>query len=113
MFLRFARRLLRAIPERKLLLIVDGHPAHKAARTARWVQQHGERIELYDLPGYCPELNPDELLNHDTRQAMRQQRPLDQHPMMGNVRAHLRRRQKQPQVVQRFFQQQHVRYAAA
>ena len=33
--------------------------------------------------------------------------------MMANTRAHLRRRQKQPDIVRNFFQENHVRYAAA
>jgi hypothetical protein len=33
--------------------------------------------------------------------------------MVANVRRHLRRRQKQPQTVQRFFNEEHGRYAAA
>lgn len=71
------------------------------------------RVELVYRPGYSPELTPDELLDQDTKQAMRPCRPSDQREMMGRVRSHLRSRQKQPQVVRRFFQEQHVRYAAA
>ena len=58
-------------------------------------------------------MNPDECLNRDTKQAMRKQRPRDQREMMGNVRSHLYRRKKQPEVVKRFFDEEHVRYAAS
>ena len=113
-FVTFLGRLLRAVPGRKLVLIVDSHPAHKSARVRRWLAGPAAgRIELVYLPGYSPELNPDELLNQDTKQAMRQCRPADQREMMGRVRGHLHRRQKQPQVVKRFFEERHVRYAAA
>jgi len=61
------------------------------------------------MPGYSPDLNPDELLNQDTKQAMRQKRPRDQSQMMTNARAHLRRRQNQPQIVRNFFEEEHVR----
>jgi len=44
---------------------------------------------------------------------MRRQRPRDQSQMMANARAHLRRRQKQPEVVRNFFEEEHVQYAAA
>ena len=63
------------------------------------------------MPGYSPELNPDELLNKDTKQAMR--RPRDQSQMIANARSHLRRRQKQPGVVRNFFEEEHVQYAVA
>ena len=92
------------------------HPAHKAAKVARWIEAKRERktmLELCFMPGYSPELNPDELLNQDTKQAMRRQRPRDQSHMMANARAHLRRRQNQPGVVRNFFEEEHVRYAAA
>jgi len=65
------------------------------------------------MPGYSPELNPDELLNQDTKQAMQRQRPRDQSQMIANARSHLRRRQKQPGIVRNFFKEEHVLYAAA
>jgi transposase len=112
-FIRFLARLLRASPGRKLFLIVDGHPAHRAALVKAWVAGHVRRVELFYLPGYSPELNPDELLNQDAKQAMRETRPFDQVQMMDQLRGHLRSRQHQPAVIKRFFDEQHVRYAAA
>jgi transposase len=115
-FTAFLARLLRAVPGgRKLVLIVDSHPAHKSARVRRWLASPAAagRVELVYLPGYSPELNPDELLNQDTKQAMRKCRPADQREMMDNVRGHLRSRQNRPDVVRRFFHEEHVRYAAA
>jgi tRNA U34 5-methylaminomethyl-2-thiouridine-forming methyltransferase MnmC len=82
---------------------------------ARWIEAKRERktmLELCFMPGYSPELNPDELLNQDTKQAMRRQRPRDQSQMIANTRSHLRRRQKQPGVVRNFFEEEHVQYAA-
>jgi transposase len=116
-FIEFLGRLLRAGGEgRKLFLIVDSHPAHKAAKVARWLEEEpverSGRLELFFLPGYSPELNPDECLNQDTKQAMRKNRPRDQQEMMSKVRSHLHRRKKQPQVVKRFFEEKHVHYAA-
>jgi transposase len=117
LFVEFLARLLRVSEGRKLFLIIDSHPAHKAAKVTRWLDEkpaeRSGRLQLFFLPGYSPELNPDECLNQDTKQAMKKNRPRHQREMIGNVRSHLRRRQKQPQVVKRFFQEQHVRYAAA
>jgi transposase len=116
-FIAFLGRLLRAGDDRKLFLIIDSHPAHKAGKVRRWLDEkpleRSGRLELFFLPGYSPELNPDECLNQDTKQAMRKTRPRHQSELIGNVRSHLRRRQKQPQVVKRFFHEHHVRYAAA
>src|SRR5215213_7437676 len=66
-FIEFLRRLLRDCAGRKVHLIVDGHPVHRAKLVSAWVGRHAERIELHFLPGYSPELNPVELLNHDVK----------------------------------------------
>jgi hypothetical protein len=42
-------------------LIVDGHPVHRSKAVRDWVDQNRERISLYQIPGYSPDLNPDEL----------------------------------------------------
>ena len=100
-----------------MFLIIDSHPAHKAAKVRRWLDEkptdRAGRLERFFLPGYSPHLNPDEFLNQDTKQAMKKNRPHDQREMIGQVRSHLQRRQKQPAIVQRFFHEEHVRYAAA
>ena len=62
LFLRFLRRLLRQLKGRKLFLIVDGHPSHRAKLVKAFVEQHCDRLALYYLPPYSPELNPDEML---------------------------------------------------
>ena len=70
-FLDFLRRLLGDNGGGKVHLIVDGHPVHRAKLVSAWVGRHTERIELHFLPGYSPELNPVELLNHDVRPMLR------------------------------------------
>jgi transposase len=46
---------------RKIFLIVDGHPMHKAKLVRRFAEENSASIELFILPPYAPELNPDEL----------------------------------------------------
>jgi transposase len=114
-FIRFARRLLRQsyLGGRKCFLIVDGHPVHKSDLVKRWVARRPERIELFLLPGYSPELNPDELLNQDVKSnALGRQRPADQKQMMHLTRTYLRSTQRRPEVVCSYFHEEHVRYAA-
>ncbi|MGH8790473.1 MAG: IS630 family transposase, partial [Cupriavidus necator] len=65
------------------------------------------------LPGYCPELNPDELLNQDVKtNALGKSRPSNKGEMIKAVRSHLHRRRKQPNVIRNLFKEQHVQYAA-
>lgn len=111
-FVDFMRRLLKQAPG-KLYLIVDGHPVHKSRVAKAFVVRNADRLRLILLPGYCPELNPDELLNQDVKtNALGKSRPQDKSEMVTTVRSHLYRRQKQPHVVRNLFREKHVRYAA-
>lgn len=110
--LEFLRRLLRQ-RRRKVFLIVDGHPVHRSGKVARWVAAQEGRLRLHFLPGYSPELNPDEYLNQDVKSnALSRRRPHDQVEMVGGVRAYLRSTQRLPHIVRNYFQAEHVRYAA-
>jgi transposase len=88
-FLRFLRRLVRHA-RRKVFLIVDEHPVHVAEEVERWVKRHRRHIRLFFLPGYSPELNPDELLNQDVKtNAVGRKRPRHKGELMANVRRYL------------------------
>jgi len=111
-FMVFLRRLLRQA-RRKVFLIVDEHPVHVAAAVEGWVERHHPRLRLFFLPGYSPDLNPDEYLNNDVKtNAVGRKRPRDLGEMMGNVRRFLWSTQRRPQKVRRYFHQPIVRYAA-
>jgi transposase len=111
-FLKFLRRLLRQ-NRRRAFLIIDRHPVHVARAVLRWFKNHRQELRVYFLPGYSPELNPDEYLNPDVKtNAVGRTRPLDRKEMIGNVRAYLRSTQTRPLLVKRYFQQEHVRYAS-
>ena len=113
-FIDFLGRLLRDCGGRKVHLIVDGHPVHHAKLVSAWVGRHAERIELHFLPGYSPELNPVELLNHDVKaNAAGRRRPRSAGELREELHGYLRRRQRQPAVLVRFFEHPTTRYAAA
>jgi len=110
-FIDFMRRLVRSVG-RKVYLIVDGHPVHKSAETARWLARHGEQIRMILLPAYSPDLNPDEFLNHDVKQnAVGRRRARSREDMMADVRGYLRSTQKQPEIVKSYFRAPSVQYA--
>jgi hypothetical protein len=111
-FIEFSRRLLKQAT-RKIYLIVDGHPVHRSVAVKQFVAENAERLRLIRLPGYCPELNPDELLNQDVKtNALGKSRPTNKAQMIQTVRRHLHRRQKEPHVIRNLFKEKHVRYAA-
>jgi hypothetical protein len=98
---------------RKVFLVVDEHPVHMAGAVQRWVARHRPRLRLFFLPGYSPDLNPDELLNQDvTTNAVERQRPRDKIELIGNVRRYLWSTQRRPAKVRRDFRHPNVRYAA-
>lgn len=113
-FLDFLKRLVKDNRGRKIMLILDGHPAHRARLVRDWVAANAELIELHFLPGYSPELNPAECLNQDVKtNALGKQRPRDVNQLKNGVRRFLRSRQRRPAKVARYFHERHVRYAAA
>lgn len=110
--IRFLTRLTRHAG-RKVFLIVDGHPVHTSARVRTWARAHAGRIEMFLLPAYSPDLNPDEFLNQDVKSnALGRRRPGHRAEMMADVRAYLRSTQRQPAIVKRYFHAESVRYAA-
>jgi transposase len=111
-FVAFLQRLLKQVTG-KIYLIVDGHPVHKSRKATRFFARHSSRLRLIRMPGYCPELNPDELLNQDVKtNGLGTSRPTNRTELMAIVRRHLYRRQKQPQMITNLFREKHVRYAA-
>ena len=111
-FVRFLQRLSKQV-KRRIYLIVDSHPVHRSAVARRWVENRRGEMKLFFLPGYSPELNPDEYLNQDVKSnAVGKRRPTTQAEMLMNVRGYLRSTQRQPGVVVKYFCAKPVRYAA-
>lgn len=76
-FVAFLKRFLRG-RHRPVFLVVDRHPAHRAAVVATFVQSTRGRLELHFLPGYAPELNPDEFVWHHFKETGISKNPLRQ-----------------------------------
>jgi transposase len=111
-FIRFLRRLIKHA-RRPVFLIVDRHPVHRSQAVRRWLKQNRGRIRLFYLPPYCPDLNPDEMLNQDVKtNAVGKRRPHNQAELMRNLRGYLDRRRARPHLVKRYFHEESVRYAA-
>ena len=113
-FLDFLKRLVRDNKGRKIMLVLDGHPAHRARIVRDWAAANPTLIELHFLPGYSPELNPAECLNHDVKtNALGKRRPVNVTQLKAEVRSFLRSCQRRPAKVARYFHERHVAYAAA
>lgn len=109
-FTAFLDRLARQAG-RKVHLIADRHPVHRSKAVREWLGANAERVELHFMPGYSPELNPDELLNADIKRTVHASRPHTADQLAHDARRFLRRRQRQPHRVRGYFHARHVTYA--
>ena len=108
----FMRRLL-STTQRPVFLILDGHPAHKAKSVRTFAEKNKDRLHVFYLPGYSPDLNPDEwvwrsLKVHGTgRQSIAG--PDQLHTLVTKTMRSLQRR---PEVIRSFFKDAGGGYAA-
>jgi len=65
-FIEFMQRLI-VDSTRKLFFIVDNLKVHHGKIVKEWLALHKNEIELFYIPPYSPELNPDEYLNHSLK----------------------------------------------
>jgi transposase len=94
-----------------VLLVLDGHPAHRAKAVARYVQSLRGRLALHFLPGYAPELNPDEFVwNHLKRQGVSKKPLRKDESLRSRVQADLAAIHARPALVRSFFRAPSVGY---
>jgi transposase len=110
--LRFLRRLIHG-RKRPVFLILDNLRVHKARKVAVWVKANASRIQLFFLPPYSPELNPDEYLNGDFKRGVYTGiPPRDAAELRRQALSQLRSIQKSPHRVRAYFEHPAIQYAA-
>jgi transposase len=112
-FIDFCKRLMHDAPG-PVYLIVDGHSAHRAKITTEFVASTGGRLKLFFLPGYSPQLNPDEWVwknvKHDR---IGKTGVTSQDDLKSKAVGALRRLQKLPRLVRGFFADPRLNYITA
>jgi len=112
LFVEFLERLLRSTTG-KVFLIVDRLRAHMTPEVAAWVTRHGERLEVFYLPRYAPELNADEYLNNDLKGRVNAAGlPHNKVEVRSRIQDFMRKLQHLPQHIMSYFQHPSVQYAA-
>lgn len=98
--------------QRKVFLIVDNLRVHRANRVRDWVAERTDTIELFYLPPYAPELNPDEYLNRELKTTIRSG-PIAKTAtaLRETARACMERIAAMPDRVRSYFKHEHVQYA--
>lgn len=113
LFLVFLGRLLRSTTG-KVFLIVDRLRAHMTPAVQAWAAAHQDRIEVFYLPRYAPERNPDEYLNNDLKgQVHATGLPHNKAEVRSHIQEFMRRLLHLPEHVMSYFQHPSVQYAAA
>ena len=109
-FVTLLRRLLRG-RRKPLHLILDGLPAHKTNAVTQYVAELDGKLTLHYLPGYAPDLNPDELVWSYAKRTGNARRPLQKGEKLDErVTSQLAEIGRRPVLVRSFFKHPSVAY---
>ena len=112
-FVEFLERLIKR-RRKPTFVIVDAHPAHKAKVVKKFVAANAQRLELHFLPGYSPQLNPDEQLwLHLKHHTVGKRGFYVVGQLRQMIREHLERMGRVPSLIRAFFEERHCQYAKA
>jgi transposase len=76
------------------------------------IKRNKDKIEIFFLPAYSPELNPDELLNQDVKtNALKYKTVRTKDHLKSYLKSYLFQLQKTPQKIRNFFKKEFARYA--
>lgn len=96
-----------------MFLILDNLRVHHSKIVKAWVAERKDQIELFYLPSYSPQLNPEERLNADLKQAMGKHVPVRTKAKLRDATsAHMTMLEQNPERVMSYFQDRRVKYAA-
>jgi transposase len=108
----FMRRLIRDAG-RKVFLILDNLKVHHSELVRKWLEKHKAKIEVFYLPSYSPELNPDEYLNNSLKGRVHSGvRAQNAQQLESKARMHMCHLQNNRSKVKKFFKHPCAAYAA-
>ena len=111
-FISFLKRLIHNWSH-TVFLIIDGHPVHRSAAVSKFVASTEGRLQLFPLPPYAPDVNPDEQVwNHLKNHGVGKQSIAGPDHLKQMIISRLRRIQKLPSLVCSFFALPDTAYAA-
>jgi len=94
-------------------IYLDNLKVHHSYVVRNWLEEHKDQIEVFSLPSYSSELNPDEYLNCDLKVGVHSGTPARTKSELKNKAiSHLRKLQKLPKRVMKYFKHPKVSYAA-
>lgn len=110
--IKFMSRLIKDA-DRKVFLILDNLRVHHSKDVKSWLEEKRELIEVFYLPAYSPELNPDEYLNWDLKGHIRSGLlARSEKELTRKTRSFMRKLQNRPHRVRTYFKHPKIAYAA-
>ncbi len=110
--IKFMQRLIKG-SKKKIFLILDNLKVHHRYKVQAWLENHEAEIRVFFLPSYTPEVNPDEYLNCDLKSGVHSDLPArDKNQLCQKALSHLRKLQKLPHRVMKYFKHPKIAYAA-
>ena len=107
----FLKRLIKDA-QRKGVQILDNLRVHHARKVKEWLQGREDQIELFFLPAYSPELNPDEYLNCDLKAGVYSGKPArSKDQLKKKVISHMRMLRKKSVRVKKYFKHEKIEVA--
>ena len=110
LMINFMRRLIKDVG-RKVFLILDNLKVHHGKLVAAWLEQNKDKIEVFFIPPYSPEINPDEYLNHVLKKNVHSGiRPRTKPDLHHKTESFLRKMQHNSDRVRNLFQHPRLAY---
>ena len=105
---------LRRDSRKKIFLILDNLKVHHSKPVKEWLEQWKSRVEVFYLPAYSPDLNPDEHLNADLKHGVGSKAPArTKVHLQKTAIAHMIMLEGNPKRIRKYFKDPAIQYAAA
>lgn len=112
LFIDFLNRLIKD-SDKKIFLVVDNLRVHHSRYLKEWLSKNKDKIEIFYLPSYSPDRNPDEYLNCDLKVGLSAKvAPKNMEQLKRNIKSQMTLIQKNPDRVIKYFEHESINYAA-
>jgi transposase len=111
-FIEFLKQLIK-YRRKRVFLIVDKARTHHSELVKQWVKENGNRIRIYYLPAYSPDLNPDEHINSDVKYGVGTKHPKrNKEELREATEEHMRLLDRSPERIKMYFLDPAISYAS-
>jgi transposase len=110
--IKFLEQLIK-YQDNKVFLILDNLRVHHSKLIKKWEEEHKAAIEIFYLPSYSPDRNPDEYLNCDLKYGLSEKpAPKTVEKLKENLENHMNMLQLNKDRVAKYFHHPSIKYAA-